>query len=67
MPTESTINNDFFKFIDSPLKAYILGLVVFNRKDNDDIDNICVEIKLNNVKEHDNNIALHKFTPSISA
>ena len=56
MPTESTINNDFFKFIDSPLKAYILGLVVFNRKDNDDIDNIYVEIKLNNVKEHDNNM-----------
>jgi hypothetical protein len=57
MPTETdTINNDFFKYIDTPLKAYILGLVVFNRKDNDNIDNIYVEIKLNNVKEHDNNI-----------
>jgi deoxyuridine 5'-triphosphate nucleotidohydrolase len=56
MPTETdTINNDFFKYIDTPLKAYILGLVVFNRKDNDNIDNIYVEIKLNNVKEHDNN------------
>jgi hypothetical protein len=57
MPTKIvTINNDFFKYINTPLKGYILGLVVFNKKDNDDMDNINVEIKLNNVKEHDNNM-----------
>jgi len=51
---DNTINDKFFDTIDTPLKAYILGLVAFNNTDN--IENLNVEIKLNNVKEHDNNM-----------
>jgi len=53
MATDDRINEDFFKFVDTPLKAYILGLVAFNS--NTDNDTLNVSIKLNNVKEHDNN------------
>jgi deoxyuridine 5'-triphosphate nucleotidohydrolase len=53
MPGDDTICEDFFEVIDTPLKAYIIGLIVFNKTDSD--DNVIVEIKLNNVKEHDNN------------
>ena len=53
MPGDGTICEDFFKVIDTPLKAYIIGLIAFNKTDGD--DNVDVEIKLNNVKEYDNN------------
>jgi len=53
MPGDGTICEDFFKVIDTPLKAYIIGLIAFNKTDDD--DNVDVEIKLNNVKEYDNN------------
>ena len=53
MSGDDTICDDFFNVIDTPLKAYIIGLIVFNKTDYE--DNIKVEIKLNNVKEHDNN------------
>jgi len=53
MPGDGTICEDFFKVIDTPLKAYIIGLIAFNKTDRD--DNVDVEIKLNNVKEYDNN------------
>jgi len=53
MATDDRINEDFFNFVDTPLKAYILGLVAFNS--NTDKDTLNVSIKLNNVKEHDNN------------
>jgi deoxyuridine 5'-triphosphate nucleotidohydrolase len=53
MPGNSTNCEDFFKVIDTPLKAYIIGLIAFNKTDGD--DNVDVEIKLNNVKEYDNN------------
>jgi hypothetical protein len=51
-----TIDEDFFNFIDNPLKAYILGVVVFNNKETDDkdTDNLNIVINLNNVKDHDN-------------
>ena len=61
MADNDTINEDFFKVIDTPLKAYILGVVIFNNKaasteamiaeaDN----NLNVLINLNNVKDNDN-------------
>jgi deoxyuridine 5'-triphosphate nucleotidohydrolase len=53
MPGDNTICDDFFEVIDTPLKAYIIGLIAFNKTDCD--DNVIVEIKLNNVKEYDNN------------
>ena len=53
MATDDRINEEFFNFVDTPLKAYILGLVAFNSNTDKDILN--VSIKLNNVKEHDNN------------
>jgi deoxyuridine 5'-triphosphate nucleotidohydrolase len=53
MPDDDTICEDFFKVIDTPLKAYIIGLIAFNKTEGG--DNIDVEIKLNNVKEYDNN------------
>ena len=53
MPGDGKICEDFFKVIDTPLKAYIIGLIAFNKTDSD--DNVDVEIKLNNVKEYDNN------------
>ena len=53
MPSNGTICEDFFNVIDTPLKAYIIGLIAFNKTDSD--DNVDVEIKLNNVKEYDNN------------
>jgi deoxyuridine 5'-triphosphate nucleotidohydrolase len=52
MAADNTINDNFFKVIDNPLKGYILGLVAFNNTNN--IENLNVEIKLNNIKEHDN-------------
>ena len=48
------ICEDYFNVIDTPLKAYIIGLVAFNKTDEE--NNINVEIKLNNVKEYDNNM-----------
>jgi deoxyuridine 5'-triphosphate nucleotidohydrolase len=54
MADDTTMNEKFFKVIDNPLKAYILGLIAFNNNNN--IENLNVEIKLNNVKEHDNNM-----------
>jgi len=54
MAEYDTINEDFFNIIDSPLKAYILGVVVFNNKNADDIDNLNIVINLNNVKDNDN-------------
>jgi deoxyuridine 5'-triphosphate nucleotidohydrolase len=53
MPGDDTICENFFKDIDTPLKAYIIGLIAFNKTEGG--DNIDVEIKLNNVKEYDNN------------
>jgi len=53
MPEDNTICDDFFNVIDTPLKAYIIGLIALNKKDSD--NNIDVEIKLNNIKEYDNN------------
>uniref|UniRef100_A0A6C0IBT9 dUTP diphosphatase n=1 Tax=viral metagenome TaxID=1070528 RepID=A0A6C0IBT9_9ZZZZ len=55
MATDDRINEDFFKFVDTPLKAYILGLVAFNSNNAIAADTSNVLIKLNNVKEHDNN------------
>jgi deoxyuridine 5'-triphosphate nucleotidohydrolase len=63
MADNDTINEDFFKVIDTPLKAYILGVVIFNNKaasievmkaaaDN----NLNVSINLNNVKDNDNTL-----------
>jgi deoxyuridine 5'-triphosphate nucleotidohydrolase len=54
MADDNAIDDNFFTVIDNPLKAYILGLVAFNNTNN--IENLNVEIKLNNVKEYDNNI-----------
>ena len=48
------ICEDYFNVIDTPLKAYITGLIAFNKTDEE--NNINVEIKLNNVKEYDNNM-----------
>jgi deoxyuridine 5'-triphosphate nucleotidohydrolase len=53
MATDDRINEEFFNFVDTPLKAYILGLVAFNS--NTDNDTLNVLIKLNNVKDSDNN------------
>lgn len=47
------INDDFFKVIDTPLKAYILGLVAFNNEETPE-NNLNVSIKLNNVKDNEN-------------
>ena len=56
MSGHDAIIEDFFKVIDTPLKAYIIGLIAFNKKDKaDEGDAMNVEIKLNNVKEYDNN------------
>jgi deoxyuridine 5'-triphosphate nucleotidohydrolase len=55
MANDDRINEDFFKFVDTPLKAYILGLVAFNSNNAIAADTSNVSIKLNNVKEHDNN------------
>lgn len=55
MATDDRINEDFFKFVDTPLKAYIIGLVAFNSNNAIAADTSNVLIKLNNVKEHDNN------------
>lgn len=56
MSGHDAIIEDFFKVIDTPLKAYIIGLIAFNKKDKaDETDAMNVEIKLNNVKEYDNN------------
>ena len=54
MTEGDTINEDFFNFIDNPLKAYILGVVVFNNEEKDDSDNLNIVINLNNVKDNDN-------------
>jgi deoxyuridine 5'-triphosphate nucleotidohydrolase len=61
--TEShDINEEYFKTIDTPLKAYILGVVAFNNVNvatttaGTATDNLNVAIKLNNVKDHDNNM-----------
>jgi hypothetical protein len=55
MATDYRINEDFFNFVDTPLKAYIIGLVAFNSNNAIAADTLNVLIKLNNVKEHDNN------------
>jgi deoxyuridine 5'-triphosphate nucleotidohydrolase len=55
MAIDYRINEDFFNFVDTPLKAYILGLVAFNSNNAIAADTSNVLIKLNNVKEHDNN------------
>lgn len=56
MSGHDAIIEDFFKVIDTPLKAYIIGLIAFNKKDKaEETDAMNVEIKLNNVKEYDNN------------
>ena len=55
MATDDRINEDFFKFVDTPLKAYILGLVAFNSDTAIAADTLNVLIKLNNVRESDNN------------
>jgi len=55
MATDCRINEDFFNFVDTPLKAYIIGLVAFNSNNAIAADTLNVLIKLNNVKEHDNN------------
>jgi deoxyuridine 5'-triphosphate nucleotidohydrolase len=63
MADDDTINENFFKVIDTPLKAYILGVVIFNNTaasteamiaaaDN----NLNVSINLNNVKDNDNTL-----------
>ena len=54
MSGHDAICEDYFNIIDTPLKAYIIGLIAFNKTDKE--DNINVEIKLNNVKEYDNNM-----------
>ena len=49
MSGHDAIIEDFFKVIDTPLKAYIIGLIAFNKKDKaDEGDAMNVEIKLNN-------------------
>lgn len=50
------IDEDFFETIDTPLKAYILGVVAFNNTANAETENLNIIIKLNNVKDHDNNM-----------
>ena len=55
MANDDRINEDFFNFVDTPLKAYIIGLVAFNSNNAIAADTLNVLIKLNNVKEHDNN------------
>ena len=54
MSGHDAICEDYFNVIDTPLKAYIIGLIAFNKTDEE--NNINVEIKLNNVKEYDNNM-----------
>jgi len=54
MAEDDTINEDFFNFIDNPLKAYILGVVVFNNEEKNESDNLNIVINLNNVKDNDN-------------
>jgi deoxyuridine 5'-triphosphate nucleotidohydrolase len=54
MSGHDAICEDYLNIIDTPLKAYIIGLIAFNKTDKE--DNINVEIKLNNVKEYDNNM-----------
>ena len=54
MAEGDTINKDFFNFIDNPLKAYILGVVVFNNKETDEANKMNIVINLNNVKDNDN-------------
>ena len=60
MANNDTINEDFFKVIDTPLKAYILGVVVFNNTEAvaaevaEADNNLNVSINLNNVKDNDN-------------
>ena len=61
MANNDTINEDFFKVIDTPLKAYILGVVVFNNNNAVSTEataaadnNWNVSINLNNVKDNDN-------------
>ena len=70
MANNDTINEDFFKVIDTPLKAYILGVVVFNNNNAVSTEataeaaiavevamadnNLSVSINLNNVKDNDN-------------
>lgn len=61
MTTETAVDTnaiieDYFENIDTPLKAYILGVVAFNNVDCASADILKVSLKLNNVKEHDNNM-----------
>ena len=59
MANNDTINEDFFKVIDTPLKAYILGVVVFNNTEAaaeaaEADNNLNIAFNLNNVKDNDN-------------
>jgi hypothetical protein len=50
-----TIDEEFFKSFDVPLKAYIIGLIAFNAKDStENVDDLNVVINLNNEKDNDN-------------
>jgi deoxyuridine 5'-triphosphate nucleotidohydrolase len=56
------IDEEYFATIDTPLKSYILGVIAFNNVVKGGVgtgaetDNLSVIIKLNNVKDHDNNM-----------
>ena len=59
MADNDTINEEFFKVIDTPLKAYILGVVVFNNTEAAEAaaeadNNLNIAFNLNNVKDNDN-------------
>jgi len=50
-------DENFFTTIDTPLKSYILGVIAFNNSAHlaDAADALNVILKLNNIKDHDNN------------
>ena len=57
MTDNDKTNDDFFKVIDTPLKAYILGIVIFNNTESAEAttdNNMNISINLNNVKDNDN-------------
>jgi deoxyuridine 5'-triphosphate nucleotidohydrolase len=54
------IDENFFATIDTPLKSYILGVIVFNTSTTSTPEDaqqaVNVVLKLNNIKDHDNNM-----------
>jgi deoxyuridine 5'-triphosphate nucleotidohydrolase len=45
---------NFFETIDTPEKAYILGVVAFNNYSDEKADDICVYVEVNSVEDHEN-------------